>query len=41
MYEYCCNRNIFGDFLLIDLNTTQQKTYRKNFDEYLIANNIK
>lgn len=35
MYNYCCNSGEFGNAFLIDLNTTQNKTYRKNFKEYL------
>ena len=38
MYEYCCNSgNVenFGHFFLIDLKNTQDKTYRKNFNEFL------
>ena len=33
MYNYCSQ--IFGDFFLIDLNSTQNKNYRKNFKQYL------
>ena len=35
MYNYACNQNIFGNFLLIDLEANQNKTYRLNFNEYL------
>lgn len=34
-YDKCCNSGVFGNFLLIDLNSTQDKTYRMNFLEYL------
>jgi hypothetical protein len=40
MYEYCCNQNQFGSFFLIDLQSTQDKTYRKNFTEFLSINNF-
>jgi hypothetical protein len=35
MYEYSCNSGTFGSFMLIDLVADQNKTYRKNFTEYL------
>jgi hypothetical protein len=35
IYTYCCQSKHFGYFMLIDLNATQDKTYRMNFDEYL------
>ena len=35
MYNYCCNSGVFGQFFLIDLEVSQDKTYRKNWDEYL------
>ena len=35
MYAYCCVNSDFGEFLLIDLNTTRDKIYRRNYDEYL------
>jgi hypothetical protein len=35
IYEYCCNSGTFGSFMLIDLKNTQDKTYRKNFTEFL------
>jgi hypothetical protein len=35
MYEYCCNSKSFGNFMMIDLQCGQDKTYRKNFQEYL------
>lgn len=35
MYEYSCNSGTFGSFMLIDLQNTQDKTYRKNFNEFL------
>ena len=35
MYDYCCGQGVFGDFMLIDLESPQTKTYRNNFDEYL------
>lgn len=38
LYKYCCVNGEFGDVFLIDLNTTQNKTYRKNFKEYLDIN---
>ena len=39
MYNYCCNSPQFGAFMLIDLQISQDKTYRKNFNEFLnIAN---
>ena len=35
MYNYCCNNGQFANFMLVDLNASQDKTYRKNFKEYL------
>jgi energy-coupling factor transporter ATP-binding protein EcfA2 len=35
MYNYCCNSSQFGEFFLTDLKNTQDKTYRKNFTEFL------
>lgn len=35
IYNYCCNSGEFGSFMLIDLVATQNKTFRKNFKEYL------
>ena len=35
MYNYCCNSRTFGNFMLIDLVAAQDKTYRKNFKQYL------
>jgi hypothetical protein len=35
MYQYVCNDGIFGNALIIDLNAPQNKTYRKNFLEFL------
>ena len=40
MYNHCCNTGKFGNVFLIDLNTTQDRTYRKNFDEILDINNF-
>ena len=34
MYKYCCGSG-FGNFFLTDLKNTQDKTYRKNFREFL------
>jgi hypothetical protein len=34
MYKYCCCQDLVS-FMLIDLETSQDKTYRKNFVEYL------
>ena len=34
-YNYCCNSGEFGNFLLIDLEAPQNKTFRKNWDEYI------
>jgi len=35
MYNAVCNSGLFGHALLIDLNAKQDKTFRKNFLEYL------
>jgi len=35
MYNYSCNSKEFGNYFLIDLKNTQDKTYRKNFTEFL------
>ena len=38
MYNYACNSKEFGEFgnyFLIDLKNSQDKTYRKNFTEFL------
>jgi hypothetical protein len=35
MYNYCCNSGNFGSFMLIDLQSSQNKTYRRNFTEFL------
>lgn len=35
MYNYCCNQGEFGNFLLVDLNSTQDKTYRFNWETFL------
>ena len=37
MYNYCCNKGIFGDVFIIDKQSSQDsgKTYRKNFLEFL------
>lgn len=35
LYNYCCNSGKFGNFMLIDLEVTQDKTFRRNFKEYL------
>jgi hypothetical protein len=35
MYEYACVSSEFGSFLLIDLDAEQDKTFRKNWKEYL------
>jgi hypothetical protein len=38
MYNYCCNSGEFGNFgqfFLTDLKNSQDKTYRKNFNEFL------
>ena len=40
IYNYCCNRGIFGSFLLIDLEADQKKTYRRNLKEYLTPQNF-
>ena len=40
MYDYCCNSGTFGNFMLIDLQSSQDKTYRKNFKEYLSLNDF-
>ena len=40
LYNYCCNSGHFGNFLLIDLEAAQSKTYRKNWDEYLNPNDF-
>ena len=34
-YKDCCEEQKLSNFLLIDLNAPQNKTYRKNFTEYL------
>lgn len=40
IYNCCCNSDQFGDFLLIDLEAPQSKTYRRNWDQYLIPNDF-
>jgi hypothetical protein len=35
MYEYACVSSEFSSFLLIDLDAVQDKTFRKNWNEYL------
>lgn len=40
MYEYSCNSGTFGSFMLIDLVADQNKTYRKNFTEFLSLSNF-
>ena len=40
MYNYSCNNGKFGNIFLIDLNTSQDNTYRKNFNEILDINNF-
>ena len=35
LYNYCCNSGKFGDFMLIDLQNSQDKTYRRNFKDFL------
>jgi hypothetical protein len=35
MYNSCCNAGIFGNFLLIDLNAPQSKSFRLNWLEIL------
>jgi len=36
MYNYCCNNGgSFGNFLMVDLNAPQDKTYRLNWNEFL------
>ena len=35
MYNYSCNSGEFGNYFLIDLKNSQDKTYRKNFTEFL------
>jgi hypothetical protein len=37
MYEYCCGTTEINAFMTIDLQASQDKTFRKNFDEYLIV----
>jgi len=40
IYNYCCVDNTFGDFLLINLKSSKDKLYRKNFNEYLNVDNF-
>jgi hypothetical protein len=35
MYNEVCNSGVFGNFLLIDLHSSQEKAFRKNFLEIL------
>lgn len=35
MYNYVCNSGVFGNAFVIDLDASQDKTYRKNFLEFL------
>ena len=35
MYKYSCVNSTFGSFFLVNLQSTQDKTYRKNFQELL------
>ena len=35
MYDRICNQNVFGDFLMIDLNAPQSRTFRHNFDKII------
>jgi hypothetical protein len=35
MYNHCCNSGAFGNFLLIDLNASQSKSFRLNWLEIL------
>lgn len=35
MYNSCCNTGEFGNFLLVDLNAPQNKTYRFNWKTFL------
>jgi hypothetical protein len=37
MYTYACINSEFGSFFLIDLQASQDKTYRKNFNEFLYS----
>ena len=37
MYNYVCNNNNFGHFFLIDLDASQDRTYRQNFDKIMDA----
>ena len=35
LYQYCCGTSEINAFMTIDLQTTQDKTFRKNFNEFL------
>jgi hypothetical protein len=35
MYKYCCDNSSITNFMTIDLQTSADKTFRKNFTEYL------
>ena len=40
MYNYVCNSGNFGNFLLIDLHSSQEKAFRHNFLEILSPSNF-
>mgnify|MGYP004002401209 CR=1 FL=1 len=40
MYNYCCMSGGLSNLLLVDLESTQDKTYRRNFKEYLNPSNF-
>ena len=35
IYKYACEDSEFGEFLLIDMKSSRDKMFRKNFLEYL------